>query len=264
MRRRIAAALLAALLLTGCAPAAEPAAEPAEPAGEPVYMALTFDDGPSPAWTPPAAGGPFPAGGQGHVLSGGQSDRRPGGPGAAYPAGGPPDRQSLLRPRGPDGPVRRPGPGGPGQMQPGPGTGAGAGKLLAAAPYGFISQEELRALGTPAICWSVDTEDWKSRDVDSILDIVLRRAGDGDILLLHDCYATSVTAALEIVDRLQPRGCGSSQWRSCSPSRGCSLPAGPCTAGCGANKTRILSKMTMDAGPWGAYNRARFQKEQTP
>ena len=47
MRRRIAAALLAALLLTGCAPAAEPAAEPAEPAGEPVYMALTFDDGPS-------------------------------------------------------------------------------------------------------------------------------------------------------------------------------------------------------------------------
>lgn len=52
MRRRIAAALLAALLLTGCAPAAEPAAEPAEPAGEPVYMALTFDDGPSPAWTP--------------------------------------------------------------------------------------------------------------------------------------------------------------------------------------------------------------------
>ena len=53
MRRRIAAALLAALLLTGCAPPAEPAAaEPAEPAGEPVYMALTFDDGPSPAWTP--------------------------------------------------------------------------------------------------------------------------------------------------------------------------------------------------------------------
>lgn len=52
MRRRIAAALLAALLLTGCAPAAEPAAEPAEPAEEPVYMALTFDDGPSPAWTP--------------------------------------------------------------------------------------------------------------------------------------------------------------------------------------------------------------------
>ena len=82
----------------------------------------------------------------------------------------------------------------------------GPGSYWLRPPYGFISQEELRALGTPAICWSVDTEDWKSRDVDSILDIVLRRAGDGDILLLHDCYATSVTAALEIVDRLQPRG----------------------------------------------------------
>ena len=91
-------------------------------------------------------------------------------------------------------------------MRPCPAAGAGGRELLAAAPYGFLSDRELCALGTPAICWSVDTEDWKSRDVDSILDIVLRRAGDGDILLLHDCYATSVTAALEIVDRLQPRG----------------------------------------------------------
>ena len=82
----------------------------------------------------------------------------------------------------------------------------GPGSYWLRPPYGFISQEELCALGTPAICWSVDTEDWKSRNVDSILDIVLRQAGDGDILLLHDCYPTSVTAALEIVDRLQPRG----------------------------------------------------------
>lgn len=82
----------------------------------------------------------------------------------------------------------------------------GTGAYWLRPPYGFLSDRELCALGTPVICWSVDTEDWKSRDVDSILDIVLRRAGDGDILLLHDCYATSVTAALEIVDRLQPRG----------------------------------------------------------
>ena len=82
----------------------------------------------------------------------------------------------------------------------------GDGSYWLRPPYGFLSDRELCALGTPVICWSVDTEDWKSRDVDSILDIVLRRAGDGDILLLHDCYATSVTAALEIVDRLQPRG----------------------------------------------------------
>ena len=61
-----------------------------------------------------------------------------------------------------------------------------------------------------------------------------------------------------------PGGCGSSPWRSCSPSRGCSLPAEPCTAVCGENKKRLLSKMTMDAGARGAYNRARFQKEQTP
>ena len=89
-------------------------------------------------------------------------------------------------------------------MRPCPAAGAGGRELLAAPPLRLPIGPG--ALGTPVICWSVDTEDWKSRDVDSILDIVLRRAGDGDILLLHDCYATSVTAALEIVDRLQPRG----------------------------------------------------------
>ena len=86
-------------------------------------------------------------------------------------------------------------------MQPGPGTGAGAGKLLAAAPLRLHIAGGAAGPGDPG-----HLLDWKSRNVDSILDIVLRQAGDGDILLLHDCYPTSVTAALEIVDRLQPRG----------------------------------------------------------
>ena len=54
--RRTGGALLGAglallLVLTGCTPA-EPAGPAAEPAAEPVYMALTFDDGPSPSNTP--------------------------------------------------------------------------------------------------------------------------------------------------------------------------------------------------------------------
>lgn len=206
MRRRITAALLAALLLTGCVPAAEPAAEPAEPAGEPVYMALTFDDGPSPAWTPRLLEGLSRRGARAtFFLVGSQIE----------------GREDLVRR------IRQEG------HQIGSHSFShraltelstaealadlekcdralrqvlGDGSYWLRPPYGFLSDRELCALGTPVICWSVDTEDWKSRDVDSILDIVLRRAGDGDILLLHDCYATSVTAALEIVDRLQPRG----------------------------------------------------------
>ena len=35
---------------------------------------------------------------------------------------------------------------------------------------------------------------------------VVENAGDGDIILMHDYYDTSVTAALEVVDVLQKRG----------------------------------------------------------
>lgn len=176
MRRRIAAALLAALLLTGCAPAAEPAAEPAEPAGEPVYMALTFDDGPSPAWTPRLLEGLSRRGARAtFFLVGSQIE----------------GREDLVRR------IRQEG------HQIGSHSFShraltelstadaladlekcdralrqvlGDGSYWLRPPYGFLSDRELCALGTPAICWSVDTEDWKSRDVDSILDIVLRRA----------------------------------------------------------------------------------------
>ena len=48
MRRRAGIVLALLLVLTGCTPA-EPAGPAAEPAAEPVYMALTFDDGPSPS-----------------------------------------------------------------------------------------------------------------------------------------------------------------------------------------------------------------------
>ena len=42
----------------------------------------------------------------------------------------------------------------------------------------------------------------KDRVVKAVLDTV----ESGDIVLLHDFYATSVDAALEIVDRLQAEG----------------------------------------------------------
>ena len=91
-------------------------------------------------------------------------------------------------------------------MRPCPAAGAGGRELLAAAPLRLpIGPGALRP-GDSGHLLVRGHGGLESRDVDSILDIVLRRAGDGDILLLHDCYATSVTAALEIVDRLQPRG----------------------------------------------------------
>ena len=51
-----------------------------------------------------------------------------------------------------------------------------------------------------------DGGDWDLRDADKVLDIILREADDGDVILLHDCYAASVEAALRAIDRLQAWG----------------------------------------------------------
>lgn len=204
MRVKYCAAGLLLLLLCGCA---APAATPAlQSSGEPIYMALTFDDGPSPSCTPRLLDGLRQRGVHatffliGSQISGQETlVRRIRSEGhqignhsyshadltqlsTAEALADLARCDALL------------------QQTLGPGC------YWLRPPYGFLTQEELGSLQVPAVYWSVDTEDWKSRDADSVLDIVLRQAGNGDILLLHDCYDSSVTAALRIIDRLQQRG----------------------------------------------------------
>ena len=38
------------------------------------------------------------------------------------------------------------------------------------------------------------------------MEAVVREVQDGDVILLHDCYESSVRAALQIVDILTERG----------------------------------------------------------
>jgi len=54
--------------------------------------------------------------------------------------------------------------------------------------------------------WTIDTLDWKYKDADRIVSQVLKEAQDGSIILMHDRYASSVDAALRIVDALQKEG----------------------------------------------------------
>ena len=79
----------------------------------------------------------------------------------------------------------------------------GEGSYWVRPPYGLLSEEEQRMLTVPVINWSVDTEDWKSKDAGKILDIIYRQIDDGDIVLLHDRYLNSVEAALQAIDHLQ-------------------------------------------------------------
>ena len=62
-----------------------------------------------------------------------------------------------------------------------------------------------KELGYPIINWSVDTEDWKYRDAEHVKQVIVEQAGDGDVVLMHDLYPTSVKGALAAIDELQAR-----------------------------------------------------------
>ena len=73
-------------------------------------------------------------------------------------------------------------------------------------PYGLIDASRATLIKTPMIYWTIDPEDWKLLDAERVTNTVVNQVSDGDIILLHDFYPTSVDAALEIIDRLQSQG----------------------------------------------------------
>lgn len=73
-------------------------------------------------------------------------------------------------------------------------------------PYGFVDETVKQCAGAPIICWSVDTEDWRDEDVPRIVKAAAEGVKDGDIILMHDIFHSSVDAALQTVDSLQAQG----------------------------------------------------------
>ena len=56
------------------------------------------------------------------------------------------------------------------------------------------------------VMWSVDPLDWTTEDVEGIVNKVVTETEENDMILLHDCYKSSVEAALQIVDILKEKG----------------------------------------------------------
>lgn len=73
-------------------------------------------------------------------------------------------------------------------------------------PYGSWDKSFEKELNMFPVLWNIDPLDWCSHNADCIAAKVVEKAGDGDIILMHDYYDTSVTAALEVVDVLQRKG----------------------------------------------------------
>ncbi len=73
-------------------------------------------------------------------------------------------------------------------------------------PYGSYNKKVKQTVSCPIILWSVDTLDWKYRNADTVYQNIISSTGDGDIILLHDLYSTSVEGAIRAIDTLQSRG----------------------------------------------------------
>lgn len=73
-------------------------------------------------------------------------------------------------------------------------------------PCGAYNDRLLRSIDMQFVLWTVDTDDWKTHSVSMIVNEVMKNVKDGDIILFHDIYDTSVVAAVEIVDRLLRQG----------------------------------------------------------
>lgn len=73
-------------------------------------------------------------------------------------------------------------------------------------PFGVWQRELENYLDVLPVMWTVDPLDWTTENIDEVVNKVVPQAKENDIILLHDCYKSSVEAALRIVDLLKAEG----------------------------------------------------------
>lgn len=73
-------------------------------------------------------------------------------------------------------------------------------------PFGVWQRELENHLDVLPVMWSIDPLDWTTENVDEVVNKIVSQAKENDIILLHDCYKSSVEAALRTVDLLKAEG----------------------------------------------------------
>lgn len=61
-------------------------------------------------------------------------------------------------------------------------------------------------LGFSLVNWSIDTEDWKTRDADATYQAIMDQACDGAIVLCHDLYESTASAMDRVIPELIAQG----------------------------------------------------------
>lgn len=73
-------------------------------------------------------------------------------------------------------------------------------------PFGAWQRKLEREIQMLPVLWTIDPLDWTTENQDEIVNKVVTEAEENDIILLHDCYKSSIEAGLRIVDILQEEG----------------------------------------------------------
>ena len=73
-------------------------------------------------------------------------------------------------------------------------------------PFGAWQKNLELKMQVMPVLWTIDPLDWTTENTDEIVNKVVTEANEGDIILMHDCYDSSVDAALRIVDILKADG----------------------------------------------------------
>lgn len=73
-------------------------------------------------------------------------------------------------------------------------------------PYGAVDDNVMAHINDPVILWSIDTEDWKTRNVEMTIQNIQNTVFDGAIILMHDIHDESAQAAVQIIPWLKEQG----------------------------------------------------------
>ena len=74
-------------------------------------------------------------------------------------------------------------------------------------PYGSVNKAVKSQTGRTIVTWSIDTEDWRSRNAQAVIDNVQGFGNlDGHVVLMHSIYESTVQAVEVLVPWLQEQG----------------------------------------------------------
>lgn len=73
-------------------------------------------------------------------------------------------------------------------------------------PYDASSERVLALIDRPVIFWDIDTLDWDNHSAGRIGNTIAAHARSGSIILLHDIHSTTIAAVRPAIEALKARG----------------------------------------------------------